>query len=266
MTHENTTGADTTGADMTGADMAQAGRKVLVTGGGSGLGADLARGFAAAGAEVIVSGRRPAPLEAVAAGHERIRALCADVTDEAQVAALFDAAGPVDIVIANAGAAQSAPFARTTLADWNAMLAVNLTGAFLTLRAGLVQMSGWGRLIAVASTAGLKGYAYVAPYAAAKHGVVGLIRALAQEVARSKVTANALCPGFLDTGMTARSAASIAEKTGMDARAARAALAAQNPQDRLIAPAEVTAAALWLCGPGSQGVNGQAIAISGGAP
>jgi 3-hydroxybutyrate dehydrogenase len=241
-----------------------AGRRVLITGGGTGTGADLARGFAEAGAEVVVAGRRAEPLEAVAARLPRTRALTADVTDEASVAALFAAAGPVDIIVANAGAAESAPFAKTTLAQWNAMLAVNLTGVFLTLRAGLRQFTGWGRLISVASTAGLKGYAYVAPYAAAKHGVVGLTRSLALEVAKKDVTVNALCPGFLDTEMTERSIANIMEKTGKPRADALAALTRTNPQGRLIAPAEVTAAALWLCAPGSDGVNGQAIAIAGG--
>lgn len=244
--------------------MSLAGRRALVTGGGTGVGADLARGLAAAGAEVVIAGRRMAPLEAVAASAPRIRAVSADVTDESSVAALFDAAGPCDIVIANAGAAESAPLGRVTLEQWNAMLAVNLTGVFLTFRAGLARMEGWGRLIAVASTAGLKGYAYVAPYAAAKHGVVGLCRSLALEVAKRPVTVNALCPGFLDTEMTDRSVATIMAKTGRSAAEARAALAATNPQKRLIAPAEVTAAALWLCGPGSEGVTGQAIAIAGG--
>lgn len=239
------------------------GKRVLITGGGSGVGADLARGFAAAGAEVVITGRRLAPLEEVAA-RVGARAVAADVTDEASVAAMFAAAGPCDIVIANAGAAESAPLARTTLDQWNAMIAVNLTGVFLTLRDGLRQMTGWGRLISVASTAGLKGYAYVAPYAAAKHGVVGLTRSLALEVAKKTVTVNALCPGFLETEMTDRSIANIMEKTGKTADEARAALAATNPQARLIQPAEVTAAALWLCGPGSEGINGQAIAIAGG--
>lgn len=244
--------------------MMLAGRRALVTGGGTGAGADLARGLAAAGAEVVIAGRRPEPLAALAAATPGIRALAADVTDEASVAALFDAAGPCDIVIANAGAADSAPFGRTTLDQWNAMLAVNLTGVFLTFRAGLARMTGWGRLIAVASTAGLKGYAYVAPYAAAKHGVVGLCRSLALEVAKRPVTVNALCPGFLDTAMTDRSVATIVARTGRTEAEARAALAGTNPQGRLIAPAEVTAAALWLCGPGSDGVTGQAIAIAGG--
>lgn len=242
--------------------MMLAGKRVLITGGGTGTGADLARGFAAAGASVVIAGRRLDPLRAVAG--DSMQCVQADVTDEASVAAMFAAAGPCDIVIANAGAADSAPLARTTLDQWSAMLAVNLTGTFLTLRDGLRQMTGWGRLISVASTAGLKGYAYVAPYAAAKHGVVGLTRSLALEVARKPVTVNALCPGFLDTGMTDRSIANIMEKTGKDRAAAVAALTATNPQGRLVAPAEVTAAALWLCGPGSEGINGQAIAIAGG--
>ena len=180
------------------------------------------------------------------------------------IEALFAQAGLCDIVIANAGAADSAPFGRTTLDQWNAMLAVNLTGTFLTFREGLAQIPGWGRMIAIASTAGLKGYGYVAPYAAAKHGVVGLVRSLALEIAKMPLTVNALCPGFLDTDMTDRSVATIVAKTGKTPEEARAALTESNPQKRLIQPAEVTAAALWLCAPGSEGINGQAIAIAGG--
>jgi 3-hydroxybutyrate dehydrogenase len=245
--------------------MTMAGRRVLVTGGGSGAGADLALGFARAGAaEVVICGRRVAALEATAAQHPVIRALACDVTDEASVQDLFRQVGRVDIVIANAGQADSAPFARTTLDQWNAMLAVNLTGVFLTFREGLRQFDGWGRLVAVASTAGLKGYAKVAPYASAKHGVVGIVRSLALEVARGPVTVNAICPGFLDTPMTDHSIQVIAERTGRTLADARAALEGMSPQNRLYRPDEVTAAALWLCGPGSDGVNGQAISISGG--
>ncbi len=241
-----------------------AGKRVLVTGGGSGVGADLARGFAAAGAQVVICGRRMEALEAVATRASGIRALACDVTDEASVATLFAAAGPLDIVIANAGQADSAVLAKTSLAQWNAMIAANLTGVFLTFRAGLQQFTGWGRLIAVASTAGVKGYAKVAPYAAAKHGVIGLTRSVALEVARKPVTANAICPGFLDTEMTDHSIRVISQKTGRSAAESRTALESLNPQNRLFRPDEVTATALWLCGAGSDGVNGQAITISGG--
>lgn len=240
------------------------GKRVLITGGGTGLGADMAACFAAKGAEVVIAGRRMAPLEAVVAKLENVRAVVADVTKEADVQAMFAAAGPVDIVIANAGASTSAPFGRTSLDDWNAMLAVNLTGVFLTLRDGLNQMQGWGRLISVASTAALKGYGYVAPYAAAKHGVVGLTRSLALEIAKKDITVNALCPGFLDTEMTDRSIQNIIEKTGKSRDDAIAALASHNPQKRLVQPREVSNAALWLCGDGSEGINGQAISIAGG--
>jgi 3-hydroxybutyrate dehydrogenase len=246
--------------------MTLAGKRVLVTGGGTGAGADLARGFAAAGADVVIAGRRATALEAVAQGNPRIRPIVADVTDEGSVAALFDAAGPRDIVIANAGGGDSAPFARLTMADWNAMIAVNLTGTFLTFREGLRRMDGWGRLIAIASTAGVQGAPYVAAYAAAKHGVVGLVRSVALEVARKGITANAICPGYLDTAMTGRTLANIMDKTGKSADEALAALTCTNPQHRLIAPSEVTATALWLCAPGAEGINGQAIVLNGGAP
>ena len=243
--------------------MMLSGKRVLITGGGSGAGADLARGFAEAGAEVVIAGRRLSSLQAVALA-TGARAVQADVTDEASVAAMFAAAGVCDVVIANAGAADSAPMSRTTLDQWNAMIAVNLTGVFLTLRDGLNQMSGWGRLISVASSAGLKGYAKIAPYAASKHGVIGLTRSLALEIARKPITVNAICPGFLDTPMTDHSVQVIAEKTGRTRAEARAVLAAMSPQNRLFAPSEITATALFLCGPGSEGINGQAITITGG--
>jgi len=243
--------------------MTLTGKRVFITGGGTGTGADLARGFAVAGADVVICGRREAPLQAVATA-TGARCVLADVTQQADLTRAFAEAGPCDIVIANAGIADSAPFAKVTPEHWHSMLATNLTGVFLTFQAGLAQLPGWGRLIAVASTAGLKGYAYAAPYAAAKHGTVGLVRSLALELAKRPVTVNALCPGFLDTEMTDRSVDTIVAKTGKSPEAARAALAEGNPQKRLILPAEVTAAALWLCGAGSEGITGQALAIAGG--
>lgn len=243
-----------------------AGHRVLITGGGSGVGADMALAFAAAGAEVVVAGRRREALDAVVAGEPRMRAIEADVSVESDVVQLFAAAGPVDIVIANAGAAESAPITRTSIDVWQRMMAVNLTGVFLTLREGVRQLEGrgWGRLITVASSAGLRGYAYVSAYTAAKHGAVGLTRAVAQEVAGSGITANALCPGYVDTELTERTIANIMATTGRSHGEALRALTRANPQGRLVQPAEVTAAALWLCGPGSAAVNGQAIAIDGG--
>ncbi|QTP60013.1 SDR family oxidoreductase [Billgrantia antri] len=240
------------------------GKRVVITGGGSGIGADMALAFAEAGAEVIITGRRREPLEATASHHSAIAFEIADVTREADMVALFEGLGEVDIVIANAGAAESAPLARTGLDQWQRMLDVNLTGTFLTLREGLRHLRDGGRLIAVASTAGLKGYAYVAPYCAAKHGVVGLVRALAQEVAGRDITVNALCPGFTETPLLEESIATIVTKTGQSPEQARAHLQSTNPSGRLVQPAEVTTTALWLCGPHSGAIHGQAISISGG--
>lgn len=243
--------------------MTFAGKRVLVTGGGSGAGADLARGFVAAGAVVVITGRRAEALRAVA-GPLGARWILGDVTDEDSVKNLFSEAGTCDIVIANAGAADSGVLAKTTLDQWNAMIAVNLTGVFLTFREALGQFRGDGRLIAVASTAGLKGYAKVAPYAAAKHGVIGLVRSLALEVARKAITVNAICPGFLHTPMTDHSVQVIADKTGRSLDEARAALEALSPQNRLYQPSEVTAAALYLASDAAAGVNGTCLTIAGG--
>ena len=242
------------------------GKRVLVTGGGTGSGADLARGFAAAGAQVVVTGRRPEPLAAVANSASGIQAVVGDVTSEADVARMFAEAGPVDIVIANAGVAESAPLVRTSLELWQQMIDTNLTGAFLTLREGLRQLQGreWGRLIVISSITGLKGYPYVSAYGASKHGVVGLMRMIAQEVAGTGITSNALCPSYLNTEMTERTIENIIEKTGRTREEALKSITRMSPLGRLIEPSEVTAAALWLCGAGSDAINGQAIGIAGG--
>lgn len=246
------------------------GRHALVTGGGSGVGAAIAVSLAEAGASVTIAGRRQAVLEETAARHRQIRPLVADVTDENSVSALFDEAaahfGPVDIAVANAGAASSRPFARTSLDDFRAMIDVNLTGAFLTLRRASPAMieRGYGRLICIASTAGLKGYPYVAGYCAAKHGVVGMVRALAVELAKTGVTVNALCPGFTDTPLLEESVRNIVAATGRAEDEARRALAAANPMGRFVAPEEIAESVLWLCGPHSASINGQAVAIAGG--
>lgn len=236
--------------------------RVLITGGGSGTGADMARAFAAQGHQVVITGRDAARLEAVAGG--LIRAVPGDVSDEDQVRRIFDAAGPCQVVIANAGIAEAAPFARTTLDQFSRIMAVNLTGVFLTFRQALSQMGPGGRLIAVSSAAGLRGAAYASAYAASKHGVMGLVRSIALEVAAKQITANAICPSYLDTEMTGRTLDGIMAKTGRDRDAALAALTARNPQGRLIAPAEVTGAALWLASDAAAGVNGQAIVLDGG--
>ncbi len=242
------------------------GRTAVITGGGSGVGAAVARRLAGAGASVWISGRRQAPLEAVAADRGSIGWATADVADEESIAALFDRTGPVDIVVANAGAADAAPFPKTDLALWNRMVSVNLTGAFLTFREGMrvLRSPDWGRLIAVASTLALKGSPYVAAYAASKHGVVGLARSLALEVADTGVTVNAICPGYLDTEMTDRNVTAIAGKSGRSEADVRRRIAAINPQNRLISPEDVAETALWLCRDSASSVNGQAIALSGG--
>ena len=246
------------------------GQHALVTGGGSGIGRETALALARAGAIVTICGRREEPLQATAQESDRIHAIACDVTDEAAVAALYadagKARGPFDIVVANVGMSGSSPAHRTSLADWQHTLHTNLTGSFLTVKPALSGMisAKSGRIVFIASTAGLKGYAYVAPYVAAKHGVVGLMRALATELVKTGVTVNAVCPGFVETEMLLESVQRIVDKTGRSVEQARASLTATNPQGRLIQPREVAATVLWLCSDEASSVTGQAISLSGG--
>lgn len=252
-----------------------AGRHALVTGASRGIGWTVAQRLAAAGAAVSLIGRDAALLDRRAAELDETYgvsagAFPADVTDAAAVEAMLQHAtgllGPVDILVNNAGFGASQPFAKMTAAHWNDMLAVNLTGVFTVTRAAIGGMLARksGRVINVASTAGLTGYAYVAAYCAAKHGVVGLTRALAREYAKSGITVNAVCPGYVDTDMTATTIDTIVKKTGRSAAEARAELAAGNPQGRLVRPEEVADAVFWLAGDGAAAVTGQCIAVAGG--
>jgi NAD(P)-dependent dehydrogenase (short-subunit alcohol dehydrogenase family) len=245
-------------------------RHALVTGGGTGIGRAIAIALAEAGVEVTICGRRVEALEEVATASPRIHAIAADVTDEDSVAALYrqatEARGDFDIVIANAGMAASAPAHKTSLDLWQQILDVNLTGVFLTVRPALESMrrAGRGRILFIASVAGLKGAPYISAYVASKHGVVGLARALAAEFASTTITVNAVCPGYVETPMLERTVANIVEKTGRDEAAARAAVAGDNPQGRIIEADEVADTVMWLCGEGARSVTGQAIALSGG--
>jgi NAD(P)-dependent dehydrogenase (short-subunit alcohol dehydrogenase family) len=249
---------------------ALSGLHAVVTGGGTGIGAAVAAALAAEGARLTLMGRRPEPLQATAARLADAHALSCDVTDEAAVGAAFAAAaergGRVALLVNNAGAAESAPLQRTSLALFRRMLEVNLTGAFLCSRAVLPGMieAGFGRIVNVASTAGLRGYPYVAAYCAAKHGLVGLTRAMALELARQPITVNAVCPGYTETAMVEGALDNIVAKTGRSREAAIAELVRSNPQGRLVQPAEVAAAVAFLCRPENAAITGQALAIAGG--
>lgn len=250
-----------------------AGRHALVTGGGSGIGLAIAERLGALGASLTLAGRSLDRLEAAAARLRRA-GRCAvvqlDVGDADSVRRAFaalDARGDaLSILVNNAGVARSATLAETDTLLWDEMLRVNLTGAYHCIREAVPRIvaAGGGRVVNIASTAGLIGYAYVSAYCAAKHGVIGLTRALAAEYASRGVTFNAVCPGYADTDMTRRTVANIVARTGRSESEARAALTARNPQARLVTPEEVAAAVAWLCLPESSAINGQAISVSGG--
>jgi NAD(P)-dependent dehydrogenase (short-subunit alcohol dehydrogenase family) len=243
------------------------GKHAVVTGASRGIGLAVARTLLAHGARVTLMARDAAALELAATqlGSD-VTWVAVDVSDEASVAAAFARAGAVDLLVNNAGQAASAPFAKTDAALWQRMLDVNLTGAYHCIQAALPAMldAGWGRIVNVASTAGLTGYRYVAAYCAAKHGLVGLTRALALELASKGITVNAVCPGYTETDIVQEAVANIARKTGRSEAEARAGLAAANPQGRLVRPEEVAHAVAMLCLPEAAALNGQAIAVAGG--
>ena len=252
-------------------------RHAVVTGASRGIGAAIARGLAHAGAHLTLIGRSRDSLENIAAelrALTRVHTEAVDITNNAAVHTAMQAAeqalGPIHILVNNAGQASSQPFDKTDLAMWQSMITTNLTGTYSCTHAALPSMlraasSGTpGRIIHVASTAGLQGYAYVSAYTAAKHGVIGLTRSLALELARKNITVNAICPGYTETDIVQSAIENIVAKTGKTPTQAREALADRNPQKQLVQPEEIAQAVLWLCGPGSAAINGQAIAIDGG--
>jgi len=247
------------------------GRHAIVTGAARGIGAAIAQALAREGASLTLLGRRRDPLRALAESLPGTHGVAvADVADAQQVAQAFaqarEARGPVAILVNNAGAAESAPFTKTSVELWQRMLAVNLTGTFACTQAALPDMlaAKWGRIVNVASTAGLTGYAYVSAYVAAKHGVVGLTRSLALEVAKKGITVNAVCPGYTETDILRESIANVVAKTGRSEDEARAEFAKSNPQGRIVQPEEVADTVRWLCSDGAAAISGQAISVSGG--
>jgi NAD(P)-dependent dehydrogenase (short-subunit alcohol dehydrogenase family) len=245
-------------------------RHVLITGGGTGIGAAIARALDGQGARLTLLGRSFAPLESMARSLGNAQPLVCDVTDEQSVAAAFEQAarafGPVDILINNAGGAPTAPFHKLTAAQWRQVMAVNLDGVFNCSLAAIDGMlaRGWGRIINIASSAALRGYAYVSAYSAAKHGVLGLTRSLALETATKGITVNAVCPGYTDTDIIRQSVRQIVAKTGRTEADILESFTRSNPQGRLIQPEEVAASVLWLCSDQARSVTGQAISINGG--
>lgn len=233
----------------------------MVTGGGTGIGRAIAMAFADEGFDVTISGRRKEPLQSVAHGRN-ICTQVADVTSEADTERLFETS--FDVVIANAGGGGAGKLTSVSLEAWNQTLAVNLTGTFLTFRAAMRDLQPGARLIAIASTASLTGNAAVPAYTAAKHGVLGLVRSVALDVAKKGATCNAICPGFVDTDLADTAISGLMSRFEMSREQATQKIASSNPQSRLIDPQEVAAAALYLASPAAVGVNGHALSISGG--
>ncbi len=242
------------------------GSHALVTGGATGIGLAIAKALCASGVRVTVASRNIQRIEEVTKDLDAVTGMALDVTDSGSVRSVFEAAGPVDILVNNSGIALAAPFDSTTQEQLANVMAVNLTGVFHCMQAALPAMreQNYGRIINIASTAGLRGYAYTSAYSASKHGVIGMTRSLALELASTGITANSICPGFTDTEIVADATANISKVTGRTQDEALAELVKHNPQKRLIAPAEVADTVLWLCGENSHSINGQAIAIAGG--
>jgi NAD(P)-dependent dehydrogenase (short-subunit alcohol dehydrogenase family) len=243
-----------------------AGKLALITGGGRGIGASIARALASAGARVVVCGRTKPDLDTVA--HETGgMALVLDLLDRKRTDEVIASVGHVDVLVNNAGAAESASLERTSDAIWDRIVELDVTSAFRVTRMLVPSMTAakWGRVINIASNAGLSGYGYSAAYCAAKHAMIGMTRALAIDLARTGITINALCPGWVETQMADDAVARIASKTGRSVEQARTQLQAMSPQHRMITPDEVAHAALMLCGDGARGIHGQTIVIDGGA-
>ena len=248
--------------------MSLQGKHAFVTGGGTGIGLAIAQALAAQGAVVTITGRRQEVLDEVAGNG--IVGMAMDVRDEQdvidKVAAAVDARGPVQVCVANAGIAEGKALNKTTLDFWRNMMATNLDGAFLTIRECLSSMrqTDWGRVITIASIAGVRGLQGAPAYSASKHGLIGLTRSLSEDYLGTPYTFNAICPGYVDTPIVTRNIDSISKRAGISAEQARAVMVETNAHKRLIAPEEIAAAALWLTGPGSESVNGQTIEIAGG--